>query len=312
MAPIRTNRPSSNYTRSTSLASSAHSLRFGQYSSYSSTQFSIPHTNVDLTAMRATVSGFLAAPGSSVIDVLAKLQLYPTLSTLLIVLRHMEAAHHVAHGALREPNYTINGINELLNRFRTMMVELEFVQSVIINTMVMADVNPEYLSGENLPPPLSPSPPPHVPHRVPDTAVLPGQGTPPEWWGNVPTAFIPRAWEVNTVDPAANPPHTNSPVFVEDPTPALSPAPTPVTSPSQTMCPLSPLGFLSTLTDVDTGYLADDEHDITPHDAEAAQILRAFSQDGFMFRDELAQFIDSGDFWHQGDFVVLEANSESQ
>ncbi|THH18215.1 hypothetical protein EUX98_g8995, partial [Antrodiella citrinella] len=71
---------------------------------------------------------------------------------------------------------------------------------------------------------------------------------------------------------------------------------------------LSPLGFLSTLTDVDAGYLADDEHD----EAEVAQILRAFSQDGVIYRDELAQFINSGDFWHQEDFVIPEANSESQ
>ncbi|THH20028.1 hypothetical protein EUX98_g8665 [Antrodiella citrinella] len=73
--------------------------------------------------------------------------------------------------------------------------------------------------------------------------------------------------------------------------------------------PLSPLSFLSTLTDVDTGYLTDNERNVNPQDAEAAQILRAFSQDRFMYRDELAQFINSGNFWHQGDFVIPEADS---
>ncbi|THH21118.1 hypothetical protein EUX98_g8452 [Antrodiella citrinella] len=201
--------------------------------------------------MRTAVGGFLASPGLSVVDVLAKLQPYPTLSTLLIVLRHMEAAHHVAHGALREPNYTINSINELLNRFRTMMIELELVQNVIINTMVIADVNPEYLSSENLPPPPSPSPPPRVPTPrppIPLSSPSPVIGTPPAWWGTVPSTFIPRAWEVDTVDLPVAPPHASevtagpvllqweqenqlspdSPVFIEDQTPAPSPMSTPV------------------------------------------------------------------------------------
>ncbi|THH18832.1 hypothetical protein EUX98_g8892 [Antrodiella citrinella] len=78
------------------------------------------------------------------------------------------------------------------------------------------------------------------------------------------------------------------------------------------MRPLSPLGFLSTLTTVDAGYLADDEHDVSPHEAEAAQILTAFAQDGFMYQDEISQFINSGDFWHQGDFIVLGTEDESQ
>ncbi|THH21245.1 hypothetical protein EUX98_g8419, partial [Antrodiella citrinella] len=74
----------------------------------------------------------------------------------------------------------------------------------------------------------------------------------------------------------------------------------------------SPLGFLSTLTTVDAGYLADDERDISSHNTEATQILTAFSQDGFMYQDEISQFINSGDFWHQGDFIVPGTGDVSQ
>lgn len=289
MAPTRSNRHS-NYSRPSSLLSSSGSLRFASYAAYSATSTILPQaTNV--TPMKDALSGFLAAPGPAANDALKRVADWPALAGFLIVSRHLESAHRIAHGGTR-PAYTIEGVTELTNRLRAIMVELEYLQDVIVRTLVTSQVAPTYLTGENIPPPPGTSSsvnPPRIPSPRPPTP-MPGS------YADIRPAFpfdlaspIAAPYSVQASAVFAGPSLLRweqqmqstelstlpaTPSELAHPTDITQTPITPGASPAQSVDTLP----LSDVPVDDPGYLADGEHSPNPPSYEDTAAAEDYSQ----------------------------------